>query len=229
MYLDVKPASGVWSSPCTYLVDKREITQAIRSSWRLIERTGLFSKVPQSLHDDLRSIGAEALWRAVLKHWNDPRFVSIAIMQIERRQIDWLRNHGDLVGSWRSRRKRAVVQLSEQLSDQLADVDRLTPRLLFEDLVREQQARATAAKRVDRTLTDRQRTVLWAAGLGLSAQKTGVLLGSSKESVKTLRTRILRNLGATNLTQAYAMAFRQGLLDDRQMYSNADLGGGLVW
>lgn len=73
-------------------------------------------------------------------------------------------------------------------------------------------ALATAA---DRSLTPREREVLWWAGEGKSAQEIAKLLRIAKRTVDEHTQKAIRKLGAANRTQAVAIALRERLIGKR--------------
>jgi DNA-binding NarL/FixJ family response regulator len=64
----------------------------------------------------------------------------------------------------------------------------------------------------DRPLTAAEIDVLHCAADGLDAYETGDELEKSAETVKTQRRFVLAKLGAKNMTQAVAIAFRRRIL-----------------
>lgn len=64
----------------------------------------------------------------------------------------------------------------------------------------------------DRPLTGAEIDVLECAAEGLDAYETGAELEKSAETVKTQRRFVLAKLGAKNMTQAVAIAFRRRIL-----------------
>jgi DNA-binding NarL/FixJ family response regulator len=62
-------------------------------------------------------------------------------------------------------------------------------------------------------LTDRERQLMRAVGLGMSNSQIAAELTVTEASAKTFVSRLLDKLGATNRTQLAIMAYRAGLLD----------------
>ena len=60
-------------------------------------------------------------------------------------------------------------------------------------------------------LTSRELDVLSLAAEGSSAKETGQRLFISEDTVRTHRRKILKKLGARNMTHAVTIAFRQGV------------------
>lgn len=65
---------------------------------------------------------------------------------------------------------------------------------------------------VGREPSEAEVRVLQAASVGLTAQMTADVYGIPLETVNTQRRAVLYKLGAKNVTQAVALAFRSGLI-----------------
>jgi DNA-binding CsgD family transcriptional regulator len=71
------------------------------------------------------------------------------------------------------------------------------------------------ATETDRSLTPREREVLWWAGEGKSAQEIAKILRIAKRTVDEHTQKAVRKLGAANRTQAVAIALRERLIGKR--------------